>query len=62
MRALGSDRQNCSHSVSQKVKHIRRLSEISTHNMDFSAQLPAKTGPGSLTPKMFAFSLKVQPV
>ena len=26
MRALWSDRQNCSHNVSQKVKHIRRLS------------------------------------
>ena len=27
MRALWSDRQNCSHNVSQKVKRIRRVSE-----------------------------------
>ena len=27
MRALWSDRQNCSHNVSQKVKRIRRFSE-----------------------------------
>ena len=27
MRALWSDRQNCSHNVSRKVKRIRRLSE-----------------------------------
>ena len=27
MRALWSDRQNCSHNVSHKVKRIRRLSE-----------------------------------
>ena len=29
MRALWSDRQNCSHNVSQKVKRIRRLSDLS---------------------------------
>ena len=28
MRALWSDRQNCSHHVSQKVKRIRCFSEI----------------------------------
>ena len=28
MRALWSDRQNCSHNVSQKVKRIRRFSEL----------------------------------
>ena len=28
MRALWSDRQNCSHKVSQKVKRIRRLSDL----------------------------------
>ena len=28
MRALWSDRQNCSYNVSQKVKRIRRLSEF----------------------------------
>ena len=28
MRALWSDRQNCSHSVSQKVKRIRRVSDF----------------------------------
>ena len=28
MRALWSDRPNCSHSVSQKVKRIRRFSEF----------------------------------
>ena len=28
MRALWSDRQNCSHNVSQKFKRIRRFSEI----------------------------------
>ena len=27
MRALWSDRQNCSHNVSQKVKRIRRVSD-----------------------------------
>ena len=29
MRALWSDRPNCSHNVSQKVKRIRRVSEQS---------------------------------
>ena len=29
MRALWSDRQNCSHNVSQKVKRIRRFSDSS---------------------------------
>ena len=33
MRALWSDRQNCSHNVSQKVKRIRRLSESSNFLM-----------------------------
>ena len=28
MRALWSDRPNCSHNVSQKVKRIRRLSDF----------------------------------
>ena len=28
MRALWSDRQNCSHNVSQKVKRIRRFSDL----------------------------------
>ena len=28
MRALCSDRQNCSQNVSQKVKRIRRLSDL----------------------------------
>ena len=28
MRALWSDRPNCSHNVSQKVKRIRRFSEL----------------------------------
>ena len=28
MRALWSDRPNCSHNVSQKVKRIRRLSDL----------------------------------
>ena len=28
MRALWSDRQNCSHNVSQKVKRTRRLSDM----------------------------------
>ena len=28
MRALWSDRPNCSHNVSQKVKRIRRFSEV----------------------------------
>ena len=28
MRALWSDRPNCSHNVSQKVKRIRHLSEV----------------------------------
>ena len=30
MRALWSDRPNCSHNVSQKVKRIRRFSEVCT--------------------------------
>ena len=30
MRALWSDRQNCSHNVSQEVKRIRRLSDKHT--------------------------------
>ena len=29
MSALWSERQNCSHNVSQKVKHIRRVSDES---------------------------------
>ena len=33
MRALWSDRQNCSHNVSQKVKRIRRLSEQRTQGL-----------------------------
>ena len=28
MRALWSDRPNCSHNVSQKVKRIRRVSDM----------------------------------
>ena len=28
MRALWPDRPNCSHNVSQKLKRIRRLSEV----------------------------------
>ena len=34
MRALWSDRQNCSHHVSQKVKRIRRLSDESMFGRD----------------------------
>ena len=38
MRALWSDRQNCSHNVSQKVKRIRRLSE----NVHKTAETPTE--------------------
>ena len=34
MRALWSDRPNCSHNVSQKVKRIRRLSETVPSNIN----------------------------
>ena len=37
MRALWSDRQNCSHNVSQKVKRIRRLSHIFGCNLTWWA-------------------------
>ena len=33
MRALWSERQNCSHNMSQKVKRIRHVSEI-PHRLD----------------------------
>ena len=38
MRALWSDRSNCSHNVSQKVKRIRRLSEQTTWDKQVSAK------------------------
>ena len=41
MRALWSDRPNCSHNVSQKVKRIRRLSELWT----IFHQIPPLRGP-----------------
>ena len=41
MRALWSDRPNCSHNVSQKVKRIRRVSEISVQFYTETAELEA---------------------
>ena len=35
MRALWSDRPKCSHNVSQKVKRIRRLSDLFNDVFDF---------------------------
>ena len=43
MRALWSDRPNCSHSVSQKVKRIRRLSLI-YYCRQGKPQVPQTTG------------------
>ena len=37
MRALWSDRQNCSHNVSQKVKRIRRFSDRPDPYTDYPA-------------------------
>ena len=46
MRALWSDRPNCSHNVSQKVKRIRRLSDLDMP-LDLDVALVRSTGPHS---------------
>ena len=42
MRALWSDRPNCSHNVSQKVKRIGRFSEMDT-DADLSFASPRRS-------------------
>ena len=61
MRALWSDRQNCSHNVSQKVKRIRRLSEPGGHKpvcVCDPRDEKAKSRCGSIPPRPFTDELE----
>ena len=49
MRALWSDRQNCSHNVSQELKRISRFSDLKVLNkMPFKTRLSSGASGGSL--------------
>ena len=46
MRALWSDRQNCSHNVSQKFKRIKRVPDSDQGKQKSGSGFPKKSGVG----------------
>ena len=58
MRALWSDRPNCSHNVSQKVKRIRRLSDSTSGPKQDGADRLSESPGGGVFLRLRARSLK----